>query len=121
MKNTNITSLKKPVPVNIRIEIYEEAISIIKEGRPKYSMSDFHLCILFPCILWDLESFYNPGPSNGEDWEYEDTTIAFPELTEKIISQINSCSNKNDLRIMLLENFIKILKNGTAENKSKVQ
>lgn len=80
MKNTHILNLKKEVPLDIRIEVYKDAIkyleNALKVDEDKYYVG---LCILLPCLLWDLDSSFSVAP-DSLDWETEDTVIAFPEI-----------------------------------------
>lgn len=107
MQNEDIKSLKKPVPVELRLKIYKEALNIIKENQSCFSMSSHGLCLLLPCILWDLEDYVSETPS-GHDWNFLDTTKAFPEVRVwlRIIGLELGEENKNIVRRKALENII---------------
>jgi len=111
MKNTHIPNLLKEVPKDIRLEVYKEALDIIINNKIIKSNSGYNLCILLPCLLWDLEDYWDISP-NGETWHYQETIKAFPELTQKFINNINKITNINDrhnMRINLLQTSIKLL------------
>ena len=80
MKNTHILNLKQEVPLDIRIEVYKDAIKYLendlKGGYDDYSAG---LCLLLPCLLWKLNSFFSLAP-DGNRWKNEHTVIAFPEI-----------------------------------------
>lgn len=97
------------VPEDIRLKVYKEAIDIIKQGELKYCLGGFDLCLLLPCILWDLDSFLNDTPL-GETWWDVDTINQFPEIT-KLVSTTGSLDriDADQLRIQCLEEAIKQL------------
>ena len=90
MKNTHILNLKQEVPLDIRIKVYKEAIKylekVLKGGEDKYYVG---LCILLPCLLWNLNAFFSVAPDNL-DWETDDTVIAFPELKAWLVIHYSS-------------------------------
>lgn len=116
MKNTHIQSLKHVVPPTIRLEIYQELIGIYrKQSCPNLY---YGFCMAFPILLWGLKSYLDKGP-NGIKWSYEDTGIAFPELTADVIKDITviqrSDSTVDKLRIEYLKTWIKELKESIRE------
>lgn len=119
MKNTHITSLKEELPIEIRLEVYKEALDNITNLSTSYTYDlgdNRSLCLLIPCILWGLDTYLNNAP-NKEDWSFNDTSIAFPECSKKVRDSINSLytnpdSNipeRNKLRIEYLNKWIKDL------------
>lgn len=112
MKNTNILSLKSEVPKEIRIQVYKDAIKILKKGEGICGIgNDLGLCLILPCILWDFEDFEDLTPAN-QNWYWWDTKIAFPEITKEIIQTIYDCPKhkRNILRIEYIKHFLKELK-----------
>lgn len=107
MKNEQIKSLKDVVPKHIRLSVYKQAIKLIETNQYVSQMSSFGLCLLFPSLLWDLECFTDFAPS-GIDWEYQDTRIAFPELTKSNLEKIYYYhdDDKNNIRLDLLKEFV---------------
>ena len=106
---------KRVVPKKVRLEVYERAIEIIEKNEKQSQMSGHSLCLLLPCILWNLNRFTNCKP-NGEPFRYENTKYMFPELTEKILDDIKHNSyimniNVNDIRLKHLLNFVNKLQN----------
>lgn len=112
MRNKKIENLLKEVDVKVRLQVYKNTLNFIKG---KYEAEDWitgdipeytdGLCLLLPVILWNLKKYSDKTP-NKKSWDYNDTSIAFPELTNKVIRSINSVSNKVEQRIEFLENFI---------------
>jgi hypothetical protein len=111
MKNKKITSLLEIVSVDIRISVYKKAIKLIEKQIIFASVEGYGLCLLLPCILWDLKHYCDLAP-NGKDWEYRDTIIAFPELTEEMIVELLDveATIRNIKRVELLKQFIIDLK-----------
>lgn len=107
MKNENI-SPGEEVPVEIRIEIYKEAIKLIETGEPIAELSTFCLCLTLPCILWELDSFLSVAP-NGEPYDSNDAPNMFPELTPERIYSIETYPDnfgRNDQRLKVLNNML---------------
>lgn len=111
MKNTHIKNLLQEVPANIRLEVYKEAIYAI-ENKTIKSMSRVvtGLCLVLPVVLWELENIHSLTP-NDTHWKYDDTTIAFPELTEEVVIDISNARLRFDdsKRIEYLNKWIKEL------------
>lgn len=111
MKNQHITTLKKPIPIDIRIEVYKDAIDIIKNNIKHDTLttnSISALCLLLPCILWDLDHWLQDTPA-GIDWNHNDVPKAFPEIkqwTEEAYKFGGNSNNKNLKRIEVLQNAI---------------
>jgi hypothetical protein len=112
MKNENIQSLRQIVPIETRLEVYKQAIKAIENNIVVSNMDSYGLCVLLPCLLWDLKLCTSVAP-DGYDWDYEHTSIAFPELTSNRIQRIGmlmfSIQKQKDLRIHLLKLFVKKL------------
>ena len=102
MKNTHIKNLRQEIPADIRLQVYKE---LLESERYEY----VGLCILLPMTLWGLRDTIDDGP-DGEDWDFEDTSIAFPELTKEIISLITAKDRKRgEKREKYLQQWIKKL------------
>jgi hypothetical protein len=87
MKNEHILP-NTLVPEDIRIEIYTQAITHIETKSRKYIDSDrdgnvFSLCLLLPCILWDLPTYLSYAPE-VRLWDYRDITTMFPEMKNAV-------------------------------------
>lgn len=120
MKNEQY-SIREELPKEIRLEVYQQAISILQNflktgNRDKYSANGA-LCLLLPCLLWDLVTMWDEDP-NGNYWDPYHTPQSFPEI-EPFIKQINEdekwfyakpLEEIYQLRIDFLENVIKTLK-----------
>lgn len=103
--------LTEILPKNIRMEVYKEALKFIKCKEEKYGLYGKHsgLCLILPCILWDLDTYLSDDP-NDNQWEYFDTSTAFPEISEILNTLSNSelsIDDKVKLRIEFLENLLK--------------
>ena len=115
MKNTHILNLKQEVPLDIRIEVYKDAIkyleNVLKDGYDEYSVA---LCILLPCLLWKLNSFFSLTP-DGYNWGTNQTVIAFPEL--KTWLPVNDSFTKEHKRLYRIQKRIDFLKETITELK----
>lgn len=83
MKKYIHPTLKEEVPIDIRRDVYIKAFKRLDEHRG--------LCVLLPMILWDLEKALDEPLhyiSTGEIWDCNDTTTAFPELTNEDVQCI---------------------------------
>jgi hypothetical protein len=91
-----------------RIEVYKKALYLIKNSIYDYYMTSHGLCLLLPCILWELKTYCDESP-DGKDWKISNTGQLFPELNDDVIDSLNSLSGdeeKNPLRIKYLEEWI---------------
>lgn len=116
MRNQHIKDLSIPVPVSLRIEIYKMAAAFIVgdtfsfginttwNGRPQ-----FPLCLILPCILWNLDEFTDPSPTGA--WAFTHTVKAFPELDADIIEEIERSDDANKTRLEYLDAWIFKLQN----------
>lgn len=109
------------LPKQTRTEIYKKAISVYQKllgiidkhddciPEDVYGMENKGLCLLLPCIYYNLKHYCRYPVIDGEKyiWEYEDTPIAFPEMKD-VISKINgnSIEEKNRQRLKLLEEIL---------------
>jgi len=123
MKNTDIQNLDKGIiPIKIRLEVYKEALEHITNNIWHQSEAGFSLCLLLPSLLWDLNSYLSLAP-DGQEWVWAETPLAFPELTDTILSDIKQAApndgfymtekernkEKNIIRVKFLEDSIKLL------------
>lgn len=112
MKNTQITRLGILVPSEIRLEVYKGTLEILENNIDKSGLDpDDGLCLLLPCILWDLDFWLGKEPSGGT-WIYFETKKSFPELTNSVIEDITrkrSPKTRISTRIKYLKKFIKEL------------
>jgi hypothetical protein len=97
MKNTHIKNLLSVVPDTIRLEVYKEALANVEKG--------YGLCLLLPTKLWDIH-YLDDGP-DGLDWDFDDTKIAFPELTVEVINTIQRRRASEDI-ISTREKYLKL-------------
>ena len=106
------------VPKQKRLAVYKQAVEHIKTKSCKHlcGTNQPHLsglCLLLPCILWDLNHYADRSPS-GVYWSYYDTSKMFPELTEEDIISITSITycgedTSDKQRIKLLKKYIRKL------------
>jgi len=110
MINKHILNLKQEVPKDIRLEVYIKALESVKYTKDLVG-KHYGLCLLFPILLWELNNYLDNAP-NGEDWDWKETPIAFPELTKEVLNILGSIRIHSDLenkRIEYLEQFIEQL------------
>lgn len=106
MKNTHIKNLHQVVPEKIRLRIYKKVLKDLeKTGRCKNSVG---LCLILPTVLWDLDDLLDKCP-DGSFWSWRDTGKAFPELTQKVLSDIFQSNNILEIRKVFLRTWIKNL------------
>ena len=110
MRNEQYT-LDEELPVEIRLSVYKKAldyyISVKNGGDNKYDLigeGGGGVCLVLPCILWELDSFLSEDPK-GNDWDYSDVKIAFPEIKEWVSNYKESEDKLND-RINCLKLYI---------------
>jgi len=99
MKNTHILP-NTEVPIELRKEVYREALKIIESGEKPYDLFYYELCFLLPCILWDLKD-WKKVRING-DLSY--TKTLFPELGEELQTKKYFLSDQS--RINFLKSVI---------------
>ena len=112
MKNHDCI-LGEVIPSKIRLEVYKEALDFIENDKEEYGLNKYDgLCLLLPCITWDLNHFLNKDP-NENCWFWDDTQHSFPEFGE-LIHLITNCIDEEEeveTRIKVLKSCIKILEN----------
>ena len=119
MKNTNIKNLDKVIPKRIRFSVYKEALKLLEDASKLpsnsydvYGMGTrndnlFGLCLLLPCILWNLENYCHPAPDNT-DWDWYNTSFAFPEIAKGVkLIMGSSVTQKAKFRIKVLKDILK--------------
>lgn len=80
-------NLDLEIPLEIRLEVYKKAIlSIRRKNYSRYDLNTPQLCLLLPCILWNLDNFMKPGP-NGYQWI--NCKSAFPEFGKSELIEIS--------------------------------
>jgi hypothetical protein len=100
-----------------RLRVYERALELwedyYKNGQyfpygPEGE--NLGLCLLLPCILWDLPHYLSKAPS-GEHWDYHKTEIAFPELAKYLELILYETGNKKiETRLECLNRMIEDVK-----------
>jgi hypothetical protein len=114
MRNKKYT-LEKELPKKIKLQVYKEALELYKNDENTIKQLGYGLCLVLPCVLWELNHFLNSAP-NGEGWKFKDTCIAFPEI-DKYIEEISDISiydntiEKMQKRIEVLKEIIQNLTN----------
>jgi len=115
MKNTHIKNLNEVIPADIRLQTYIEALEYFEQR--KWDVEDGTegdyadgLCLVLPCIMWDLYNYLSYGP-DGKYWGWYNTQHAFPELgrdINRIFDQFNKV-DKDRTRMEILRKWIKEL------------
>lgn len=104
-------NLDNTLPVDLRICVYKKAIEVIEtEVFEKYGLFSGGLCLLLPCLLWDLDNPMKSGP-NFYRWDCSYTAVGFPELTNEVKEEIYISEIPNQKRLEYLKKFIKDLEN----------
>lgn len=99
-------NLGDELPREVKLEVYVKALEIIKEDKLVYGLeTNLFLCLLLPCILWDLKSYLHYQLS-GKVWVYYRTKKSFPEINYKAIEELKISSAIRKRRIKELENAI---------------
>ncbi len=115
MKNEHVQNLKVPVPRGLRLQIYEELLQTMREGEPLPSVGvDYQLCLSLPIVLWRLPCISAKAP-DGASWGLDQTLTAFPEFKREHIAEIECATNRNEIRVEFLTEWIGHLKNQIAE------
>jgi hypothetical protein len=101
MKNTHIKAGQE-VPIELRKEIYREALEIIKnwEKNKKYQWHTPYLCWLLPSILWDYDVWNTFEKTRGEKLHYSNFKYMFPELQKKIVGIISFEKDKDRIKFL---------------------
>lgn len=119
MKNEQY-SIREELPKEIRLEVYQEAISILqnflKTGNSDKYSANGALCLLLPCLLWDLVTMWDEDPQ-GNHWDPYHVPQGFPEIKPFVdmINQDDSAFYSKpveeiyQLRIEFLEDVVKTL------------
>ena len=92
------------VPLFKRIEVYKSSLDILNDDRMKYHYSG--LCIMLPCILWNLNSHLDSV--NGEEWDWMETKNMFPEIEPFIesICILETIDERITKRISIIEKIL---------------
>lgn len=100
------------VPPEIRLEVYKDALMVIqsknriinsmfytknKMGRVLHEGRSMGLCLLLPCVLWNLDTYMDKDP-NGREWMFSRTWTAFPEIKECWDLEEQNIKEVTDLR-----------------------
>lgn len=107
MENTNILP-NTLVPDDIRLQVYKKAVKLIltKDEILSYRWA-YGLCLLLPCILWNLPDYECSSP-NDLSWDWRDTKNMFPELTDDYLYAVKGTELNygNSIRIDYLQGWI---------------
>ncbi len=98
------------VPAEIRIQVYEEALRIIRNNEVNPAGNNFyHLCLMLPVLLWGLDSYIENAP-NGEEWTCIEIPTMFPEIDSEFITYMSTTAllreQANAKRIEVLQGAI---------------
>ncbi len=106
-----IESLKEVIPLEKKLLIYNKALNCLETKKYPANLLYGPLCILLPCLLWNLNSFLDRAP-NGKIWNYLDTVVAFPEIAQGVKELIKlKCEEREPLRIEVIKKAINICHN----------
>jgi len=97
MKNEHILP-NTEVPIELRKEVYKEALGIIENAIE----GQHGLCILLPELLWGVDDDYHP---NGKIFYYSDSDVLFPEL-KNFLKKGYDVNYTNQERIEFLKSVI---------------
>ena len=111
-------NLRVEVPKELRLEIYKKAVEYYNNYNPQndWSVSKSKgrgLCLVLPCILWDLVDYYGNPPHLTEPWKHHDTQFAFPEINPWVqcVNSIGTGYITISMRIEFLQEVINKLEN----------
>ena len=111
-------NLRVEVPKELRLEIYKKAVEYYNNYNPQKDWGVAKtkgrgLCVVLPCILWDLVSYWEIPPHLTESWKHYDTQIAFPEIKPWIqYAVLKKFDDINiSMRIEFLQEIINKLEN----------
>lgn len=101
-------------PKEVRLEVYKKAIEIIEkcETHDYYDLGkNCNLCLLLPCITWNLKDHLDDPTINGEHYSFDYTVTikSFTELNKEIINEIERCffyNKKNEIRLEYLNKWV---------------
>ena len=99
-------NLGDELPKEVKLQVYKRALEIIKKDKLVFGLeTSLFLCLLLPCILFDLTMYLQSQP-NGKVWVYYLTKKSFPEINYKAIEKLKMSSAIKKRRILELENAI---------------
>jgi len=105
MKNQHILP-NTEVPIELRKEVYREALTMLELNKVKFDFAKKYscwLCWLLPSILYDYDCYKDIYDKNMID--FRDTGNMFPEIKDFIIKNL-SISITNQERIEFLKSVI---------------
>ena len=109
--NTDVT-LDKPIDDELRLWVYKEALLYYTGVKwTDYGSHSLGLCLLLPCILWNLPSYIDTK------FKMYETSIGFPELTDFIKGRISCEIYSTPVRIIYLTEWIETLEQKSNEIK----
>lgn len=104
--------MDESLPLDVKIEVFKKSLDVIySKTWSKYKLAGPWLCLLFPCVLWDLESYIQ---NRVHTWTTSDTKTAFEELDDVVIASIENAETSNaaiNLRIEYIKTWIVNLEN----------
>lgn len=119
LANHSVLNLKKVVPAKLRLDVYNEALSVLLSGdylRFESLGDHLGLCLMFPSILFNCKACDWTKFEGERAWHWSETTSAFPEFTEEMYDALNDLND--DMVVAVRIEFVKEM---IAEVKSKLQ
>lgn len=107
MKNSQIKNLKEVVPKEIRLQVYKDTLKYygsLLEAPKKWGTG---LCLVLPCALWGLSNYISEE-SMDLKWDFGDTPLAFPELNNDVLMDLQSINLEDFSRMQARCSYLKI-------------
>lgn len=103
MKKNSEIKQSQLVPLEIRKEVYAEALELIQSGDWEKVIDDEPcLCIFLPCLLWGID-ILSKSLIRQTGLRFYDTELMFPELKPYLK---NNSEFNNEIRIKFLKSVI---------------
>lgn len=93
-----------------RFSLYRSALKICKSGYPLKGMASFGLCMMLPCMHWDIKPT-DLNPETGGTWDWRSSEKWFPEIAQWVeyyysMEEESRATNAKKPRIHFLETLL---------------